>query len=71
MNNNISNINRRNFLRLSGVTGVGLVMGLSARANGVETVANLTDALESFELSPFVLIEATGKITIFNPGSNY
>ena len=67
MNQNITNINRRNFLRLTGVTGVGLVIGLSAKANGVDTVENLTNAMESFELSPFVLIEKSGQITIFNP----
>ena len=67
MNQDITNINRRNFLRLTGVTGVGLVLGLSAKANGVDTVENLTNAMESFELSPFVLIEKSGQITIFNP----
>ena len=67
MNQDITNINRRNFLRLTGVTGVGLVLGLSAKANGVDTVENLTNAIESFELSPFVLIEKSGQITIFNP----
>ncbi|MEK7199895.1 MAG: molybdopterin cofactor-binding domain-containing protein, partial [Bacteroidota bacterium] len=67
MNQNITNINRRNFLRLTGITGAGLVVGLSSKANGIETVENLTNALESYELSPFVLIEKSGQITIFNP----
>ena len=66
MNTNNNNINRRNFIRLTGITGAGLVMGLSAKANGIESVENLTSAIESFELSPFVVIEKTGQITIFN-----
>lgn len=67
MSNQPNNINRRNFIRLSGITSAGLVLGLSSKANGIETVENLTGAVDSFELSPFVLIEKTGKITIFNP----
>lgn len=66
MNQPISQINRRNFLRLTGITGAGLVMGLSSRANGVEMVENLTNALESFELHPLVVIEKSGLITIYN-----
>ena len=63
----IATINRRNFLRISGITGAGLVLGLSAKANGEMAVANLTAADASFELTPFVLIEKSGLITIFNP----
>jgi isoquinoline 1-oxidoreductase beta subunit len=66
MNQSTNQINRRNFIRLTGITGAGLVMGLSSRANGVETVENLTNALESFELHPFVVIEKSGLITIYN-----
>lgn len=62
-----SQIKRRDFIRLTGLTGAGFLMGLSVKGeNGVAAVANLTDAVQSFELSPFVLIENTGKITIFN-----
>jgi len=66
MNQSTTQINRRNFLRLTGITGAGLVMGLSSRANGVEMVENLTNALESFELHPLVVIEKSGLITIYN-----
>lgn len=66
MNTNNNNINRRNFIRLTGITGAGLVMGLSAKANGIESVENLTGALESFELSPLVVIEKSGQIILFN-----
>ncbi len=66
MENNTSTIDRRNFLLLTGITGAGLVMGLSARANGAVAVENLTNAAESFELTPYVIIEKSGQITIFN-----
>lgn len=66
MNQSTTQINRRNFLRLTGITGAGLVMGLSSRANGVEMVENLTNVLESFELHPLVVIEKSGLITIYN-----
>jgi isoquinoline 1-oxidoreductase beta subunit len=67
MTQTIATINRRNFLRISGITGAGLVLGLSAKANGEMAVANLTAAEASFELTPFVVIEKSGLITIFNP----
>ena len=68
MQKTASNINRRNFLRLTGITGAGFILGLSATGNsGIPEVANLSSALETFELTPFVIIEKSGAITIFNP----
>lgn len=64
MQTNLPNINRRNFLRLTGITGAGLVFGLSA--SGETAIEDLAAAGESFELTPFVVIEKTGQITIFN-----
>ncbi len=64
MNTSLPNINRRNFLRISGITGAGLVLGLSA--SGETAVEELTAAGEIFEINPFVIIEKTGQITIFN-----
>lgn len=61
-----SSLKRRDFLRLSGLTGAGFIMGLSMKGNGVAAVANLSDSVQSFELSPFIIIENTGKITLFN-----
>ena len=66
MNKTLTQLDRRNFIRITGITGVGLVMGLSAKANGEQVVENLTDLAESFELAPFVLIEKSGAITIYN-----
>ncbi len=63
MNTSLPNIDRRNFLRISGITGVGLVFGLSASG---ETAVEELAAGEIFEITPFVIIEKTGQITIFN-----
>jgi isoquinoline 1-oxidoreductase beta subunit len=66
MTNNNSNINRRNFIRLSGITGTGLILGLSGKANAVATVANLSNAADPFELGAFIMINKNGEITLFN-----
>lgn len=60
-------IDRRNFLRITGFTGAGLVLGLSAHGSGTETVENLAAAGEAFDITAFVQIEKSGRITIFNP----
>jgi isoquinoline 1-oxidoreductase beta subunit len=67
MEKTASNINRRNFIKLSGITGAGLMVGLSLKGNnGVGQVANLSGELPAFNLTPFVMIEKSGTITIFN-----
>lgn len=67
MNKSLSKIDRRYFLGITGITGIGLIMGLSLKANGETSVENLAGADDSFELTPFVIIEKTGQITLFNP----
>lgn len=62
----VNTVNRRNFIRLSGITGAGFIMGLSLKGNGMAAIANLSNALESYEISPYILIEKSGIITIFN-----
>ncbi|TDB61808.1 xanthine dehydrogenase family protein molybdopterin-binding subunit [Arundinibacter roseus] len=61
---------RRDFLRLAGLTGVGLVLGFSAKASGQKTsVVNLSAdsaAVLSFELHPFIVIDNAGGITLIN-----
>ena len=62
-----SNINRRNFIKITGITGAGFIIGLSVKGNnGVTTVANLSNELSSFELTPYIIIEKSGTITLFN-----
>jgi isoquinoline 1-oxidoreductase beta subunit len=67
MNNSLSKIDRRYFLGITGITSIGLIMGLSLKTNGETSVENLAGADDSFELTPFVIIEKTGQITLFNP----
>jgi isoquinoline 1-oxidoreductase beta subunit len=66
MNQQNSQINRRNFLRLTSLTGAGLVMGLGVKADGISIIENLGTSTASFELSPLVMIDQTGLVTIFN-----
>lgn len=61
-----SSLKRRDFLKMSGLTGAGFIMGLSLKGNNGIAVANLMDSVQSFEMSPFIIIENTGKITLFN-----
>jgi isoquinoline 1-oxidoreductase beta subunit len=61
-----SNINRRNFLKITSLTGTGFILGLSVKGNGFAEVANLSEEVISFELTPYVVIEKSGVITIFN-----
>jgi len=67
MENTTSNISRRNFIRLGGFTGAGFLLGLATKGNAIAEIVNFSDSLPSYELTPFVMIEKSGVITIFNP----
>lgn len=59
---------RRHFIKISGLTGAAFALGFRqvAGATGLE-VLNLSGAVaNSFELTPFVIIERSGKISIIN-----
>ncbi len=74
MENNL--VNRRNFLKYTGLSGTALVLGISNSNAAVVTA----DAVETghalslqpnqpnlgLNLTPYIIIEKTGKITIFN-----
>ena len=66
MNQQKSSIDRRNFLRLTGLTGAGLIMGMGVKADGSAIIENITAASNEFELSPLVMIDQAGVVTIFN-----
>ncbi len=67
MQKTASGINRRNFIKLTGITGAGLMVGLSVNGkNGLTEVAASGTAPTTFELTPYVLIENSGAITIYN-----
>ncbi|HVZ56739.1 MAG TPA: molybdopterin cofactor-binding domain-containing protein [Chitinophagaceae bacterium] len=59
-------INRRNFIRLSGMTGAALILGISSHAEEKELAA-VGDFAESYKLTPYIIIEKSGKITLMNP----
>lgn len=61
-----TSINRRNFLRLTSLTGAGLVMGMGLKADGSSIIENLGTTTNAFELSPLVMIDQSGLVTIFN-----
>ncbi|MDH4091200.1 MAG: xanthine dehydrogenase family protein molybdopterin-binding subunit [Cyclobacteriaceae bacterium] len=62
------NISRRNFIKLSGMTGVALTLGLHFPAIGKEAIVLKQDTAESqgFELNAWISIDETGKVTIVN-----
>ena len=63
-----SALNRRQFLRLSSLTGVAFALGFSSSdAEGANEVMNCSDLEGSFEITPYIIIEKSGPITIMNP----
>ena len=63
----LSKINRRHFLKVSGITGAGFIIGLSLKGNTGLLSVNKAGDVVPYGLTPFVMIEKDGTITIFNP----
>jgi isoquinoline 1-oxidoreductase beta subunit len=61
----VQNINRRNFLKISSLTSAALVLGFSSKG-GKEMLA-ADDAATAYNLTPYIIIEKSGKITLMNP----
>ena len=59
-------IGRRNFLKMSGLSSVALVIGVSAKPGNKKLLA-VGNLAESYKLTPYIFIEKTGKITLMNP----
>jgi len=59
-------LDRRDFLRYTGLSGIALVLGIQSTkgSNSIENL-NLVDNA-SITLNPYVMIEKSGKITLFN-----
>src|ERR1700754_189393 len=53
-------INRRDFIKLSGLTGAALMLGITAKAKVVK--AGTADV----ELNAWISIDSSGKVTIIN-----
>jgi len=62
------NISRRNFIKLSGLTGAALTLGFSPPTNGKEAEIINPFATDSsgIELNAWISIDTTGKVTITN-----
>jgi isoquinoline 1-oxidoreductase beta subunit len=62
-------IQRRDFLRYAGLSGAAIILGVSnssAKAQELEVVTSLDVASTPYNFTPYIIIEDTGKITIFN-----
>ncbi len=58
--------NRRDFLKLSSLGSVALVLGFSSGPGNKKMLA-VGNVSDSYRLTPYIIIEKTGKITIMNP----
>lgn len=65
-----NNLSRRHFVRLSGLTGVGLTLGFYFPAFGKKGTAAIvngeTAASLGIELSAWISIDKSGKVTLYN-----
>ena len=57
---------RREFLRLSSLSGLGLVLGVSSFAKNSSLVKLTAEAIQ-LEINPFIIIDNLGNITLVNP----
>lgn len=57
---------RREFLRLSSLSGLGLMLGVSSFAKNA-SVLKLTEEALQLEINPFIIIDNLGNITLVNP----
>ena len=63
-NNNITGLNRRQFFKVSGIAGGGLVLGLSMASNRQANAQAIDGDL--VEISPYVQIQSNGRVNIFS-----
>ncbi len=60
-------VNRRNFLKLSSLSGAALVLGVPSPRPGENRKMRVGKVGETYNLTPYVIIEKSGPITIMNP----
>jgi isoquinoline 1-oxidoreductase beta subunit len=58
---------RRDFLKAIGLTGTAFALGFPSNEILASPVLNLRSVPESVELTPYILIEKSGRITLMNP----
>ncbi len=63
-NNNISN--RREFLKVSSILGIGLTIGLDSKAIA-HNISGAKAAILNLEINPFIIISTDGSIALINP----
>lgn len=61
-----TSLSRRSFLAMTGLAGTGFIIGLNNACNEAPKVANLSEAKQWFEFTPYVNIADNGIVTIFN-----
>ena len=68
MNTQANNISRRNFIRISGMSGAVLALGYYLPADGKESevLNKLTADARGIELNAWISIDTSGKVTIIN-----
>lgn len=65
---NSATLDRRSFIRLTGLTGAAFVLGVgTARSGGLPEILNLSGKADLFNLTPYIIIEKSGRITLMNP----
>ncbi|MBD2702695.1 xanthine dehydrogenase family protein molybdopterin-binding subunit [Spirosoma sp. BT702] len=64
---NTEKTTRRDFLKTIGLTSTTLALGFPSTEILASPVLNLSALPETVELTPYVLIEKTGRITLMNP----
>ncbi len=59
-------LKRRRFLQLAGITGTGFFLGLNTGCKSGPEIAAVSAPGKLFEITPYINIETSGVITIFN-----
>jgi isoquinoline 1-oxidoreductase subunit beta len=59
-------VSRRSFIKNAGGTGIALWLGISIRGNTIISSNITSNILESGNFTPYILVESSGAITIFN-----
>ena len=61
-------VSRRNFIKVSGITGAALTLGLYTQTQGAELQLLKTETAENLgvELNAWISIDTAGKVTIMN-----
>jgi isoquinoline 1-oxidoreductase subunit beta len=60
------NIARRDFLKQTSLSGVALLIGIAGNGKTVATLTSIGNAPKSYGITPYIIIEPTGHITIIN-----